>query len=62
LGTKLKDDLCHQGFIIIIKHAEFCVRALDGLRKDLEIQGLEVLVQNPTTYLAEKVFSTPVID
>jgi len=40
-----------------MKHAGFCVGALDGPRKDLKIQVLEVLVQNPTTYLAEKGFS-----
>jgi len=37
LGTNLKDDLCYQAFISRMKHAEFCVRALDGLGKDLKI-------------------------
>ena len=36
LGTNLKNDLCHQPFINRIKHAEFWVRVVDGLRKDLE--------------------------
>jgi len=36
LGINLKNDPCHQPIISYIKHAEFCVRALDGLRKDLE--------------------------
>jgi len=62
LGANIKDDLCHQAFISRRKHAEFCARALDGLRKDLKIQVLEVLVQHPTTYLAEKGFSVLVID
>ena len=35
LGSNLKDDLCHHP-ISRIKHAEFWVRALDSLRKDLE--------------------------
>jgi len=33
-----------------------------GPRKDLEIQAVEVDMQNPTTYLAEKGFSALVID
>jgi len=61
-GTNLNYNLCHQAFISRIKNAEFWVRALDGLRKDLKIQALEVLVQNPTTYLAEKGFGALVID
>jgi len=36
-------------------------KALGGSRKDLEIQTLEVLVQNPTNYMAEKGFSALVI-
>jgi len=50
LGTNLEDDLCHQAFISWMKHAELCVRALDGIRKDLTIHVLEVLVkiQPPT--------------
>jgi len=36
LGSNLKDDLCHHPIISRIKHAEFWVKALDGLRKDLE--------------------------
>ena len=54
LGTNLKYDLCHQAFINRIKHAEFWVRAIDGLRKDLEIQVLEVLVQNQPPIWPEK--------
>jgi len=61
-GTNLKNDLCQQAFLSRGIHAELWVRALDGSRKDLEIQTLEVLVQNPTTYLAEKGFSALVID
>ena len=61
-GHNLKYELCHQPFISRIKHAEFCVRDLDGPRKYLEIQALEVLVQSPTNYLAEKGFVTLVID
>jgi len=50
-GTNLKNDLYHQAFITRVKHAELYVRALDGLRKDLKIQVLEVLVQiQPPTW------------
>ena len=42
-----------------MKHAEFCVRSLDGAHKDLNIQTLEVCVQNPTTNLTEKEFPAP---
>jgi len=64
LGTNLKNDLCQQAFISSGKlgNAEFWVKAVDGLRKDLEIQTLEVLVQNPTNNLAEKGLSALVID
>jgi len=61
-GTNLKNDLCQQAFISRGKHPEFWERALDGSRKDLEIQTLEVLVLNPTNYMAEKGFSALVID
>jgi len=61
-GTNLKNDPCQQAFISHGKHAESWVRALDGSRKGLEIQTLEVLVQNPTNYMAEKGFSALVID
>jgi len=60
-GTNLKHDLCQQAFISRGKHAESWVRALDGSRKDLEIQTPEV-VQNLTNYMAEKGFSALVID
>ena len=40
-----------------LKHAEFWMRALNGLCKELAIQALNVFVQNPTTYSAEKGFS-----
>jgi len=36
LDTNLKKALCHQPFINRIKHVEFWIRAVDGLRKDLE--------------------------
>ena len=57
LGQILKNDFCQQAFFNRGKHAEFWVGALDGAYKDLAIQALKVLVQNPTTYLAEKGFS-----
>jgi len=62
LGTNLKNDLCHRAFISHIKHAEFGVKALNVPHNDLKIQELEVLVQNPTGYLAEKGFNALVID
>jgi len=62
LGTNLKNALYQQAFINIRKHAEFWVRALDGSHKDVEIHMLEVLVQNPTNWLAEKGFSALVIN
>jgi len=61
-GTNLKNDLCQQAFISRGKHAESWVRALDGSRKDLEIQTLEVLVQNLTIYMAKTGFSALAID
>ena len=57
LGQILKNDFCQQAFFNRGKHAEFCIRALDGAYKDLAIQALKVLVQNLTIYLAEKGFS-----
>ena len=57
LGQILKNNFCQQAFFNRGKHAEFWVGALDGAYKDLAIQALKVLVQNPTTYLAEKGFS-----
>ena len=57
LGQILKNDFCQQAFFYRGKHAEFWVGALDRAYKDLAIQALKVLVQNPTTYLAEKGFS-----
>ena len=39
------------------KHTEFWIKQLDGNYRDLAIQALDILVQNPTTYLAEKGFS-----
>jgi len=54
LSTYLENGLCQQAFFNRGKHAEFWVRALDGLYIDLAIQALEVLVQNPTIYLAGK--------
>ena len=56
LGQILKNDFCQQAFFNRGKHSEFWVRALDGAYKDLAIQALIVLVQNPTTYLAKKGF------
>jgi len=61
-GINLINALRQQAFISRGKHAELWVRALDGSRKDLEIQTLEVLVQNPTNCMAEKGFSALVID
>ena len=57
LGRILKNDFCQQAFFSRGKHAEFWVGALNGSYKDLAIQALNVLVQNSTTYLAEKGFS-----
>ena len=57
LDQILKNDFCQQAFLNRGKYAKFCVGALDGASKDLAIQALKVLVQNPTTYLAEKGFS-----
>ena len=57
LGQILKNDFCQQAFFNRGKHAEFWIGVLDGAYKDLAIQALKVLVQNPTTYLAEKGFS-----
>ena len=57
LSQILKNDFCHQAFFNRGKHAEFWVIALDGAYKELAIQALKVLVQNPTTYLAKKGFS-----
>ena len=57
LGKILKNEFCQQAFFNRGKHAEFSVGALDGPHKDLAIQALKVLVQNPLTYLAEKGFS-----
>ena len=37
---------------------EFWIKQLDGKYRDLAIQALDILVQNPTTYLADKGFST----
>jgi len=61
-STNLKNDLCQEAFISRGKHAEFWVRALDGSRKDIEIQTLEVFAQNPINCMAEKGFSALVID
>jgi len=61
-GTNLKNDLCQQAFISRGKHSEPWVRALNGSGKDLEIQTLEVLMQNPTNSMAEKGCSALVID
>ena len=57
LGQILKNDFCQQAFFNRRKDAGFWVEALDETNKDLAIQALKVLVQNPTTYLAEKGFS-----
>ena len=57
VGHILKNDFCQQAFFSRGKHSEFWVVALQGSYKDLAIQALNVLVQNPTTYLAEKRFS-----
>ena len=57
LGRIFKNDFCQQAFFSRGKHAEFWVGTLNGSYKDLAIQALNVLVQNPTTYLAEKGFS-----
>ena len=54
LGPILKNDFCQEAFFNRGKHAEFWVGALDGAYKDLAIQALKVLVQNPTTYFAKK--------
>ena len=43
--------------LIVENMLNFGAIALHGLYKDLAIQALKVLVQNPTTYLAEKEFS-----
>ena len=37
---------------------EFWIKQLDGNYRDLAIHALDILAQNPTTYLAEKGFST----
>ena len=58
LSQILKNDLCQQAFFYGGKHAEFWIGALEGAYKDLVIQALKILGQNPTTYLAEKEFST----
>ena len=60
MGQILKNDFCQQAFYNRGKHAEFGVGALDGTYENLAIQALKVLVQNPTTYLAEKRFSAVV--
>ena len=52
LGQILKIGFCQQAFCNRGKHAEFWVGALDEVYKDLVIQALKVLAQNPTTYLA----------
>ena len=57
MGQIFKNDFCQQAFFNRGKHAEFWVGALDGAYIDLAIQALEVLVQNPITFLAEKRFS-----
>ena len=54
LGQILKNDFGQQAFFNRGKLAKFWVGALDGAYNDLVIQALKVLVQNPTTYFAEK--------
>jgi len=55
-GTNLKNVNINK-FSLISRgnQVEFKAKAFDGPYKDLEIQALEVLVQNPTTNMAEKV-------
>ena len=54
IGLELKSDLVQKAFF----NPEFWIKKLDGNYRDLAIQALDILVQNPITYLAEKCFST----
>ena len=36
---------------------EFWIKHFDGNYREIAIQALDILLQNPTTYLAEKGFS-----
>ena len=58
IGLELKSDLVQKAFFNPGKHTEFWIKQLDGNYRDLAIQALDIRVQNPTTYLAEKGFST----
>ena len=57
LGRIFKNEFCQQVFFSRGKDPEFWVRGLNGSYKELAIQALNVLVQNPTICLAEKRFS-----
>ena len=57
IGLELKSDHVQKAFFNPGKHTEFWIKQLDGNYRDLVIQALDILVQNPTTYLAEKGFS-----
>ena len=54
LSHIFKNDFCQQAGFSRGKDAEFWVRGLNGSYKELAIQALNVLVQNPTTYVVEK--------